>query len=327
MSVAIRRACVVGAGTIGSLAAAHLSRVVEVWVLTRRPEHARALNDNGLRVSGKATFLADVRATADVDELPPFDLGVLATKTTDLPRSAAALAGASPGATMITMQNGLGAEEVVRKHGDWDVISAVTFMSGVRHSDDHVEYELDTATWMGPYAGTDTPIEVVEEAGCLFRNAGLRVEVMADLIPPQWSKLIFNAAVSGVSALTGLPHVREFAARGEPTDLGHLVADVIEEGKAVATAAGIELHEDPWEMNCLAVERGETQLSDYAHLPSMLEDVRARRSTEVDAISGALVREGRRVGVPTPLNAAIYRLVKAKERSWKIVANQMPTEG
>ena len=69
-------------------------------------------------------------------------------------------------------------------------------------------------------------------------------------------------------------------------------------------------------MNLHAVERGETAKSDYAHVPSMLEDVLARRPTEVDAITGALVREAERLGVPTPLHSAMYRLVKGKEASW-----------
>jgi 2-dehydropantoate 2-reductase len=206
---------------------------------------------------------------------------------------------------------------VLRRHGDWRLISAVTFMSGNRRGDAEVEYELDTATWIGPYAGTQTPFAIVEEACELLLASGLEAEAMPDLRPAQWSKLIFNAAVNGVAALTELPHVAEFAAEEEPADLGHLVHALIDEGVRVAGAVGIELHDDPWEMNCRAVTRGETDRSDYAHLPSMLEDVLARRPTEVDAISGALVREGERVGVPAPLNAALWRLVRAKERSWK----------
>ena len=86
--------------------------------------------------------------------------------------------------------------------------------------------------------------------------------------------------------------------------------DLIDEGKAVAAAAGIELHDDPWEMNVLATQRGS------AHYPSMLEDVEARRRTEIDLITGALVREAARHGVAAPLHTALYRLIKAKEESY-----------
>jgi len=310
------RICVVGGGVIGSLYAAHLASVADVWMLTRRAEHARALEEEGLRVSGKHDFTATLRATADPAELPELDLAILATKATQLDAAAAALAGRVSGATVMTIQNGLGAEEIVRRHGEWQIISAVTFMSGDRHGDTHVEYELDTATWMGPYAGTDTPYERVREVERLLRDAGLEAQAFPDLLPAQWSKLIFNATVNTVSALTQLGHVGLFAREETPTDLGRLVHELMDEGKRVAGAAGVQLHEDPWEMNVLAVRRGETQASDYAHVPSMLEDVRAERLTEVDFITGALVREAERLGVPVPLHTAMYRLVKGREASF-----------
>src|SRR5712691_537095 len=312
--MAIERVCVVGAGVIGSLYAGHLAREVEVSVLTRREEQARALAEHGLRISGKSDFTAPVQATADPAELPDFDLGILATKATQLEQAAAQLAGRFDGATLMTIQNGLGAEEVVRSFGGWPLISAVTFMSGVRHDDAHVEYELDTETWLGPYAGTAT-FEQAQKIEALLVEAGLRARAFPDLRPAQWSKLIFNATVNTVSALTNLPHVGQFAARDRPTDLGHLVHDLVAEGKAVAAAAGVALHEDPWEMNVLAVRRGETLAAEghYAHVPSMLEDIRAGRPTEIDFITGALVREAERLGVPVPLHTAMYRLVKGRE--------------
>jgi 2-dehydropantoate 2-reductase len=302
------RVCVVGAGVIGSLYAAHLAQVADVWVLARRPEHARALAEQGLRVSGKHELAASLHATADPAELPYFDLGIVATKATDLDAAAAALAGRSPGATIMTVQNGLGAEEVVRRHGNWPLLSAVTFMSGTRHSDTHVEYILDTETWVGPYEGT-TPDDA-DEAAQLIVRAGLEARSFPDLRPAQWSKLIFNATVNTVAALTGLPHDHHFADRRQASDLGHLVYGLVEEGKRVAQAAGVVLHEDPWEMNVLATRRGS------AHYPSMLEDVEARRPTEIELITGSLVREAERHGVSVPLHEALYRLVKAKEASW-----------
>jgi 2-dehydropantoate 2-reductase len=300
--------CVIGAGVIGSLFAGHLARVAEVSVLTRRREHAEALRTEGLRVSGRSDLHADVAASADPDELEPFDLGIVATKATGLEDAAAALEGRFPEATLMTVLNGLGAEEVVRGHGTWPLISGVTFMSGTRHSDTHVEYVLDTPTWLGPYE--ETPFERVQEAADLIVESGLHAEALPDLRPAQWSKLIFNATVNSVAALTGLPHDPHFAAEQEETDLGHLVHDLVDEGKAVAAAAGVELLEDPWEMNMLATRRGS------AHYPSMLEDVEAHRRTEVDLITGALVREAKKAGVPVPLHTAMYRLVKAKEDSW-----------
>src|SRR5205807_6188259 len=113
-------------------------------------------------------------ATADADRLGEFDLGILATKATHLEGAVSRLAGRFAGATLMTIQNGLGAEEIVRAHGSWPLISAVTFMSGVRHGDAHVEYELDTETWLGPYQPSGTPYERVEKVSALLVDSGLR---------------------------------------------------------------------------------------------------------------------------------------------------------
>ncbi len=302
------RVCVVGAGSIGSLLAGHLATVTDVVVLTRRAEHARALNEDGLRVSGRHDFTARVTAASDPRDVPDFDLGIVATKANEVEAAAESLGGRFAGTTMMTVQNGLGAEEIMRAHGDWPLVSAVTFMSGTKHSDSHVEYILDTPTWLGPYG--DTPFARVQEIAQLLVDSSLKAEALPDLLPAQWSKLIFNATVNGVAALTGLPHDEHFAAEDELGDLGHLVHELVEEGKRVAAAAGVELHDDPWEMNVLATKRGS------AHYPSMLEDVDARRPTEAELINGALVREAGRYGVEAPLQTAVYRLVKAREASY-----------
>jgi len=304
----VTRVCVAGAGSIGSLLAAHLARVTEVSVLTRRADHAQALERDGLRVSGRSDFVARLTAADDPGALPPVDLVILACKGTDLESLAARIEGQFAGATVMTVQNGLGAEEVVAAHGDWPLLSAVTFMSGTRHSDAHVEYVLDTATWIGPFRGTtgDDARAVAE----LIASSGLKAVGFDDLRPAQWSKLIFNATVNGVAALTELPHDFHFAEIEHQGDLGLLVRDLVDEGKATAAAAGIELDEDPWEMNVLATQRG------HRHYPSMLEDVEAHRPTEVESINGSLIRAAGRHGVAVPLHTAVYRLVKAKEASY-----------
>ena len=273
-------------------------------MLCRREEQARALAGRGLRVTGKADFTATLAATADAAELPAVDLVIVATKATELDGAAARLEGLLPAAVVMPVQNGLGAEEIVRRHGGWSLLSSVTFMSGTRHTDTEVEYVLDTETWLGPYG--DTPVEVAEETARLLVSSGLKARAFADLRPAQWSKLVFNATVNGVAALTGLRHDFHFA----EGDLGELVHGLVDEGKSVAAAAGIPLHDDPWEMNVLATRRGS------AHRPSMLEDVTARRPTEVELINGALVREAERLGVRAPLHGALYALVKGRETSY-----------
>src|SRR5207244_802213 len=143
-----------------------------------------------------------------------------------------------------------------------------------RHSDTHVEYILDTETWLGPYG--ETPYELAEEVAALIVSSGLNALAFPDLRPAQWSKLIFNATVNAVAALTGLPHDHHFAEREHPGDLGNLVYGLVEEGKRVADASGVELHEDAWEMNVLATRRGSRH---YPSTPEAVEAIAALAGT------------------------------------------------
>jgi len=312
----LQRVCVVGAGAIGSLLVGHLGTVLEVAVLTRREEHARSLNEQGLRVSGKSELQTAVIASTNPADLGDIDLVIIATKALAVEASATMIAGHFQNAHVLMIQNGLGCEEMLSKYGDWPIISGVTFMSGTRHSDTHVEYELDTATWMGPWAETAASFADVQQVEALFNKSGLIAEAYEDLLPHQWSKLIFNSAVNSISAVSDLPHAMPFAQQDRLEDLGHLVFDMMNEAKQIAAARGVTLADDPWRMNVNAVSKGSTSGEDYAHVPSMLDDVRNRRLTEVDWITGSIVREAKKAGVPAPYHETLYRLVKALETSW-----------
>jgi 2-dehydropantoate 2-reductase len=290
--------------------------VAEVWVLTRRRDHADGLNREGLRVSGTHSFLATVRATADPAELPEFDLGIVATKATQVEASIKDAGHVFDRGAVVSAQNGLGSEEIIAEHTRGQVIRGTTFMSGTRHSDNHVQLELNTPTWLGPYEPRQTPFSSVQEAADLLVASGLKAEALCDARPAQWTKLIFNSSVNGVSALTGLPHSPHFAAEADFGDLGHLLHALIDEGKRVAAAAGVELHEDPWEMNKIGAMTN--------HPPSMLTDVRKQSPTEAEFLSGAIAREAERVGVPAPLHTAVYRLIRGREASWAFTEENQP---
>jgi len=302
------RVCIVGCGAIGSLYAAHLARVAEVWAFVRREDHARALNRDGLRVSGIHEFHISLHATANPTELPVCDFAIVATKATQVRESIAPVGHHFDRGAILSAQNGLGSEEIIAEYTRGQIIRGTTFMSGTRHTDTHVQYELDTATWMGPFEPCHTPHDTVKKSAGLIIAGGLKAEALQDARPAQWSKLIFNSSVNGVSALTGLPHSPHFADETKLTGLGHLLHGLIDEGKRIAAAAGIELHEDPWAMNKIGAMTN--------HPPSMLYDIRHQLPTEVDFLSGAIAREALRLGVPAPLHTAVYRLIKAKEESW-----------
>jgi len=313
------KVCIVGCGAIGSLYAAHLARVAEVWAFVRREGHARALNREGLTVSGKHEFHVQLKATTQPEELPDCELAIVATKATQVEDSMALVGSRFDQGAVISAQNGLGSEEIIAAHTRGQVIRATTFMSGTKHSDTHVQYELDTATWLGPFEPRHTPYALVREAANLINAGGLKAEALQDARPAQWSKVIFNASVNGVSALTGLPHSPNFAEESQFFDLGHLLHELIQEGRCAAAAAGVQLHEDPWEMNKIGAQTN--------HPPSMLYDVRHQLPTEVDFLSGAIAREAQRYGVPAPLHTAVYRLIKGKEASWTFQDENKPVRG
>ncbi|HXH96300.1 MAG TPA: ketopantoate reductase C-terminal domain-containing protein, partial [Gaiellaceae bacterium] len=132
---------------------------------------------------------------------------------------------------------------------------------------------------------------------------------VADARGPQWRKVIFNAATNPIGALTGLSHGRVC----ERPDLRALVSGLVDEGKAVAAAQGIVLDADPEEL----IDHAAQPEVAYDHRASMLQDVDARRPTEIDYLNGGIVRVGREHGVPTPLNQAVWALVKGVEQSWQ----------
>ena len=127
--------------------------------------------------------------------------------------------------------------------------------------------------------------------------------------PPQWGKLIFNAATNPIGALTGLTHGRVC----EDPELRSLVSGLVDEGKAVAAAQGIELESDPEEL----IDHAARPEVAYDHKASMLQDVEARRESEIDFLNGGIVRYGSEAGVPTPLNQAVVALIKGLEASWR----------
>ena len=141
----------------------------------------------------------------------------------------------------------------------------------------------------------------------MLTASGMNTIALEDARGAQWTKLIFNASTNPVGALTLLHHgAATFLA---PT--GQLFKDLIEEGKAVAKALGITLHGEPWEL----VMKGAN--APGKHKASMLQDVLAKRQTEVDFMNGAIVRWGEKTGVPTPLNKAMWALIKGLEESWR----------
>lgn len=303
------RICVVGCGAVGSLFAAHLARAgeAEVWAYDVWKEHVDAIRANGLRLSGAAEFTARLNATVNPAEIPRCDYGIIATKAIHTANAIAHTARAFDGKSAVcSVQNGVGNEEIIAEHVKL-VIRGTTFPAGHPIAPGHIGYDIKGDTWIGPFEPTATPMDRVEELAGLITRSGMNTLALKDARGAQWTKLIFNASTNPVGALTLLHHGA--ATRFAPT--GQLFNDLISEGEAVAKKLGIELHGDPRQL----VQKGAT--APGKHRASMLQDVIARRPTEVDFMNGAIVQWGEKSGVPTPLNKALWELVKGLEHGWK----------
>lgn len=303
------RICIIGCGAVGSLFAAHLAKAgeAEVWAYDVWKEHIEAMRKNGLRLSGAKEFTARLNATSDANELPHCDYGIVATKAIHTKTAIAQVAHVfNDRSAVCSVQNGVGNEEIIAEHAKF-VIRGTTFPAGHPIAPGHIGYDIKGDTWIGPFEPTNTSMDKVEELAGLITRAGMNTIALKDARGAQWTKLIFNASTNPVGALTLLHHGA--ATRFAPT--GELFNDLIAEGEAVAKKLGIELHGDPREL----VMKGAN--APGKHRASMLQDVLARRLTEVDFMNGAIVEAGRKVGVPTPLNQAMWQLIKGLELSWK----------
>jgi 2-dehydropantoate 2-reductase len=304
------RVCIVGCGAVGSLFAANLANLddVEVWAYDLSREHVDAINAGGLRLSGAGEVVGQVRATADAAELPPCDFGIVATKAMHTEPAVAATAHAFADGAVASVQNGIGNEETIAGHVE-RVIRGTTFPAGRILEPGHVQWDVKGDTTFGPFEPSPAAMAEVERLAEACTRAGLPSTAVGDARGPQWRKVIFNAATNPVGAVTGLTHGRVC----EDPALRRLVSGLVDEGKAVAAAQGIELDADPEEL----IDHAARPDVAYDHKASMLQDVEARRATEIDYLNGGIARFGREHGVPTPLNEAILALVKGVEKSWQ----------
>jgi len=302
------RICVVGCGAVGSLFAAHLAKAgeAEVWAYDVWKDHTEAIRHDGLRLSGAADFVARLQATSDAAELPRCDFGIVAPKAIHTKAAIQQAARAFDDKSAVcSVQNGVGNEEILAEHVHY-VIRGTTFPAGHPISPGHVGYDIKGDTWIGPFEPTRTPMNLVEQLAGVMTRSGMNTVALPDARGAQWTKLIFNASTNPVGALTQLHHGA--ATRFKQT--GQLFEDLIIEGETVARALGIQLHGDPRHM----VQKGAN--APGKHRASMLQDVLARRQTEVDFMNGAIVRWGEQAGVPTPLNRALWELIKGLEHAW-----------
>lgn len=305
------KVAVVGAGAMGGVWAVRLASAGnQVTILDVAEEVVETINAGGLTVEGKdGTVSARVRATYDAAEIGPVDTVFFFVKANHT-ASAAELAAplVEPSTTIVSLQNGWGNADVLAETYDPEqIVVGVTYNSATVSAPARVAHTGAGPTYVGPFAD-GAGIDRAEVISGLMDEAGFETEATPKVKTEVWKKLILNAATLPTAALTGL----RAGELGEQGPMLELVDAVTEEAVQTARAQGYEIE---------LVERVDqihkTLEGAGTGKASMLQDVEARRKTEVEVINGAVVRAAKENEVEVPLNEAMVALVGGLERSWR----------
>ena len=306
-----KRVAVVGPGALGCLLATALCRTGrEIWVLDHDSHRADLLQHSGLTLERVGQFEHfPIQATADARQIGPVDLVLLCVKSPALGRTLPSLLPLlTENSLLLAWQNGIGHLSVL--HGaelPGLVALAVTSLGAHLVDPGRVRFGGEGATSLG-FLGEASPearLSLERVAKC-FRAAGLEVRVEADILAQVWNKLLINV---GINALTAIHNCENGALLRNGEALAVMRAAVLE-AACIAQAKGIAISPEPVARTIAVCQATASNVS------SMLQDVRAKRQTEIEAINGAVLEEARRLGLPAPANAELFRAVKALENGY-----------
>jgi 2-dehydropantoate 2-reductase len=302
---------VVGAGAIGGLYAAYLAKVAEVAVLDTNPAHVEAIRRHGLALTGRTESVTKLAAFAHAAEMSKrsFDAVIFLVKsqaTEAAYRSIHPVLEGRP--VLVTFQNGMGNEERLMGLTDLDVAHGVSFEAARYDGPGRVHHFVHGEdSWLGPARGK---VESVAWLGELMTRSGLPTRVVADPRGAIWGKFIFNSVMNPIGAIV----MGVNAARFEVPEMRTLIDDMAAECVRVAEAQGIKLEFDPMYL-VKKIREGKAPLT--RHAGSMAQDIEAGRETELEAMTGYVVRKAKELGVPVPVTEAVYRMAKGVEYAAK----------
>ncbi len=285
---------------MGSFFGGLLSARNEV-TLIGRADHVRTIRRHGLRISGKTVRITKPRAYVRIPQYARPDLVIVSTKAYDTPKAMRQLRPFAKSAIFLTLQNGLDNAEIIGRIAT-HVVAGTTAHGVTFLGPGEIRHAGVGETILGPWANVDEGDlvrlrDVFEEAGITTR---LAIEVRSEL----WAKVIVNASINPLAALAGVPNGRLVR---DKRLLATLEA-VCRESAAVAKAEGAGIDADEIVQRTVLVARRTA-----ANRSSMLQDLDHGRRTEIDAITGAILRSAVRERIAAPLNQALFALVKARE--------------
>ncbi len=299
---------IVGCGAIGALFASALAGVAKVSAYDANREHVDAINARGLRITGKSPRVAHIAATADAAALKgeTFDAVIFLIKSSATAQALAQLRPVLTGNPMlVTLQNGMGNAEMLLGAPGAAVVRGVTMNAGRYIGPGEIENLIEGKTWLGPVRGS---VDDIRPLAGLLTAAGYPAEALADPMGAVWSKFVFNCVLNPLGALM----MGDNAARYDAPEMRALMDDMAAECMAVVKALGGDFAFPPMEF----VEKTRAGLLPMSkHAGSMALDIARGAPTEIDELTGFIVREGERLGVPVPNCKAVYRLVKGLEQA------------
>ena len=298
---------VVGPGAMGCLFAGHLKKAGhQVVILDYKEERANHINGNGISLEGVGgDFNVQVSAVTEKPSLK-IHVALVCVKAYQTDEVAQTLSSwLDPDVMVLTLQNGLGNFETLKKKlGDKRVLGGVTAEGATVLGPGHVRHAGRGPTIIGPAGPDDGPAANIVSA---FSDAGFDIRAVDEVDDLIWGKLIVNVGINALAAITKLKN-------GRLPDIDatrQVMKEAVLEAVKVADVKGIKLpFPDPIE-RVLEVCRGTAD-----NIASMLQDVLAQRATEIRFINGAIVSEGRSLGIPTPVNFTLSCLVEALQDSY-----------
>ena len=306
------RIAVVGAGAVGGYFGGMLARAGAPVVMIGRAAFVEAARKNGLLLD-TLQFKETVRveASTELEAVRGADIILFCVKTTDTESTARALAPLlSSSATLVSLQNGVDNAEKLRAAGI-DALSAVVYVAASVPEPARVKHVGRGDLVVGPRNAR------TENFAALFERAGVPCRISDNIDGELWTKLIWNCALNAISAL-GRARYGQIAASAEARKV---VENVVDEVLAVAAAARIRL---PGVENLKAGLAGALQIATQMSgaISSTGQDLMRGKRTEIDSLNGYIARRGAELGVATPVNHALYALVKLAEESNEIAAQK-----
>lgn len=313
MNLPIESITVVGAGAVGSFFGAMLARAGHRVTLVGRAAHVDVIRRDGLQLQmGGRMESVRLRATTALDAVRDADLVLFCVKSTDTEAVARDLAPLlAPGALVLSLQNGVENAAALARHLTQTIVPAVVYVATAMPGPGTVAHHGRGDLVIGAFgAGADRDAAVsarLQQLVDLFASARVPVRISPDVMAELWSKLMVNCAYNAVSGLAQAP----YAALAALPAVVELQQAVVREVVALAQAEGVAL---PLEASLEAMARIATAMP--AQHSSTAQDMARRRPSEIDHLNGFVARRGRELGVPTPVNQALWALVKLVEAGW-----------